>query len=81
MLVGNWFFGLCQGTGTRRGNGNPCCKSQLPARHLHGGNCKCRKRFDAGVPGAAAPGEVNLVSPLPAGKGLGDGGEKQASAG
>ena len=30
------------------------------AGYLHGGNCKCRKRFDAGVPGAAAPGEINL---------------------
>ena len=32
----------------------------LFARHLHGGNCKCRKRFNAGVPGAVAPGEINL---------------------
>ena len=30
------------------------------AGYLYGGNCKCRKRFDAGVPGAVAPGEINL---------------------
>ena len=34
-------------------------------------DCKRRKRFNAGVPGAVAPGKTNLWSPLPVGKGGG----------
>ena len=29
-----------------------------PAGDMDGRNCKCRKRFNAGVPGAGAPGEI-----------------------
>ena len=31
--------------------------------YLHGRVCKCRKRFNAGVPGAVAPGKIILESP------------------
>ena len=33
------------------------------AGHLHGRVCKCRKRSNAGVPGAVAPGKIILESP------------------
>ena len=52
------------------------------AGYLYGGNCKCRKRFNAGVPGAAAPGKVNLYSPpSPPGKGGGGMGAGKQSKG
>ena len=40
--------------------------------YLHGRVCKCRKRSNAGVPGAVAPGKIILESPpSPPGKGAG----------
>ena len=33
------------------------------AGYSRGRLCKCRKRFSAGVPGAVAPGKINLESP------------------
>ena len=29
-----------------------------PTGDMDGRSCKCRKRFNAGVPGAVAPGEI-----------------------
>ena len=47
--------------------------------YLHGRVCKCRKRSNAGVPGAVAPGKIILESPpSPPGKGAGGmGGKRQ----
>ena len=52
------------------------------AGYSRGRLCKCRKRFSAGVPGAVAPGKINLESPpsrreeRSASAGRGDGGGK-----
>ena len=35
------------------------CRPGSAPGHLFGRLCKCRKRFNAGVPGAVAPGETN----------------------
>ena len=46
---------------------------------LYGRFCKCRKRFNAGVPGAEPPAKQTYSPPLPAGKGVGGmGAEKQS---
>ncbi len=45
-------------------------KSQLPARHLYGRICKCRRRFSAGVAGAGPPRQkTKNFPPFPAGEG------------
>ena len=45
---------------------------RLPPECRFRWDCKRRKRFNAGVPGAVAPGKTNLWSPpLPVGKGAG----------
>ena len=55
----------------------PQCRPGSAAGHLYGRVCTCRKRFSAGVPGAVAPGKINLESPpSPEGKGAGGWGQK-----
>ena len=58
----------------------PQCRPGSAAGLLHGKGCTCRRRFRAGVPGAAAPGKIILESPpSPEGKGAGGmGAVKQA---
>ena len=41
----------------------PQCRPGSAAGHLYGRVCTCRKRSNAGVPGAVAPGKINLESP------------------
>ena len=51
-------------------SGSACAASDSVPGYLHGRVCKCRKRFNAGVPGAVAPGKIILESPpSPEGKG------------
>ena len=53
-------------------SGSACAASDSVPGYLHGRVCKCRKRSNAGVPGAVAPGKIILESPpSPAGKGVG----------
>ena len=61
----------------------PQCRPGSAAGHLYGRVCTCRKRSNAGVPGAVAPGKINLESP-PSPEGMGAGGmgaEKKVKAG
>ena len=51
---------------------HPSAARLQPPGYLHGRVCKCRKRSNAGVPGATAPGKIILESPpSPPGKGVG----------
>ena len=53
-------------------SGSACAASDSVPGYLHGRVCKCRKRSNAGVPGAVAPGKIILESPpSPPGKGVG----------
>ena len=53
-------------------SGSASAASGLMLGCLHGKVCKCRKRSNAGVPGAVAPGKIILESPpSPPGKGVG----------
>ena len=55
---------------------------KLPTGLLHGGVCKCRRRFSAGVPGGEAPGEINFgTPPSPEGEGGGGMGERNKAKG
>ena len=54
-------------------SGSACAASDSVPGYLHGKVCKCRKRSNAGVPGAVAPGKIILESPpSPPGKGVGE---------
>ena len=44
-------------------SGSACAASGSVPGYLHGKVCKCRKRSNAGVPGAVAPGKIILESP------------------
>ena len=44
-------------------SGSACAASDSVPGYLHGKVCKCRKRSNAGVPGAVAPGKIILESP------------------
>ena len=44
-------------------SGSACAASDSVPGYLHGRVCKCRKRSNAGVPGAVAPGKIILESP------------------
>ena len=58
----------------------PQCRPGSAAGHLYGRVCTCRKRSNAGVPGAVAPGKINLESPpSPEGKGVGGMGGRKAN--
>ena len=51
------------------------------AGYLFGKVCKCRRRFNAGVPGAEPPAKKTKNHPLPAGKGVGGMGERKQAKG
>ena len=46
-------------------------ESRPPPQYLLGRLCECRKRSNAGAPGAKPPAKLTYSLPLPAGKGVG----------
>ena len=53
-------------------------RRQAPTGYLLGRLCKCRRRFNAGVPGAKPPAKYTLNPPFPTGEGgWGDRGQKR----
>ena len=58
-----------------------CGEPSIPgAGFLYGRGCKCRRRFNAGVPGAKPPAKSTKNLPLPRrGRGRGDGGKRERS--
>ena len=58
----------------------PQCRPGSAAGHLYGRVCTCRKRSNAGVPGAVAPGKKTYSLPLPR-RGRGSGEKSKLKAG